>query len=129
MSTFITTDNLTYICSRKWQFGDKITPYGKIYRILLLKFNTGKEKEEYLYRTFLAKVVHSKCSGMDHTVLPGNAGRKKVPKKSPSGHHRTILSGYIFASKARIDNRKKIVKQQYVLHMSPQYGELRSTNG
>jgi len=57
MSTFITTDNLTYICSRKWQFGDKITPYGKIYRILLLKFNTGKEKEEYLYRTFLAKVL------------------------------------------------------------------------
>ena len=28
-------------------------------------------------------------------------------KKSPSGHHRTTLSGYIFAIKARIDNRKK----------------------
>jgi len=28
-------------------------------------------------------------------------------KKSPSGHHRTTLSGYIFATKARIDNRKK----------------------
>jgi len=25
--------------------------------------------------------------------------------------------GYIFATKARIDNRKKLVKQQYVLHM------------
>jgi len=24
-------------------------------------------------------------------------------KKSPSGHHRTTLSGYIFATKARID--------------------------
>jgi len=34
------------------------------------------------------------------------------------------LSGYIFATKARIDKRKKLVKQQYVLHMSPQYGEL-----
>jgi len=34
------------------------------------------------------------------------------------------LSGYIFATKARIDNRKKLVKQQYVLQMSPQYGEL-----
>jgi len=33
------------------------------------------------------------------------------------------LSGYIFATKARINNRKKLVKQQYV-HMSPQYGEL-----
>jgi len=30
------------------------------------------------------------------------------------------LSGYIFATKARIDNRKKLVKEQYVLHMSAQ---------
>jgi len=35
--------------------------------------------------------------------LAGSSWRKK----SPSLHHRTILSGYIFASKARIDNRKK----------------------
>jgi len=28
-------------------------------------------------------------------------------KKSPSPHHRTTLSGYIFARKAGIDNRKK----------------------
>jgi len=28
-------------------------------------------------------------------------------QKSPSGHHRTTLSRYIFATKARIDNRKK----------------------
>jgi len=32
---------------------------------------------------------------------------QKSRQKSPSGHHRTILSGYIFATKARIDNRKK----------------------
>ena len=31
---------------------------------------------------------------------------KKSPK-SPSGHHRTTLSRYIFATKARIDNREK----------------------
>jgi len=31
----------------------------------------------------------------------------KVAKKSPSGHHRTTLSGYVFATKSRIDNRKK----------------------
>jgi len=31
----------------------------------------------------------------------------KIAKKSPSAHHRTTLSGYIFATKARIDNRKK----------------------
>jgi len=27
-------------------------------------------------------------------------------QKSPSAHHRTTLSGYVFATKARIDNRK-----------------------
>jgi len=32
---------------------------------------------------------------------------QKSGQKSPSGHHRTTLSGYIFATKARIDNRKK----------------------
>ena len=31
----------------------------------------------------------------------------KKSQKSPSGHHRTTLLGYIFATKARIDNRKK----------------------
>ena len=41
------------------------------------------------------------------TPLAGNAGCKKLRKKSPSGHHRTTLSGYIFPTKARIDNRKK----------------------
>ena len=37
------------------------------------------------------------------TRLAGNTGRKK----SPSAHHRTTLPGYIFTTKARIDNRKK----------------------
>ena len=31
----------------------------------------------------------------------------KSRQKSPSGHHRTTSTGYIFAIKARIDNRKK----------------------
>ena len=35
--------------------------------------------------------------------LDGNTGRKN----SPSEHHRTTLSGYIFTTKADIDNRKK----------------------
>jgi len=47
----------------------------------------------------------------------------------PSGHHCTTLLGYIFATKAHIDIGKKLVRQQYVLHMSPQYGELRPTSG
>ena len=48
---------------------------------------------------------------------------------SPSGHHPTTLSGYIFATKAYIDNRNKVVKQQYLFYMSSQYGELRPTSG
>jgi len=32
---------------------------------------------------------------------------QKLAKKSPSGHHRKTLMGYIFATKACIDNRKK----------------------
>jgi len=54
---------------------------------------------------------------------------QKIAKNSPSVHHRTTLSGYIFTAKARIDNRKKLVKQQCLLHMSSQYGELRPTTG
>jgi len=47
----------------------------------------------------------------------------------PSGHHRTTLSGYIFATKALIDNRKTKLVKQYLLDMSSQYGELGPTNG
>ena len=32
---------------------------------------------------------------------------QKSGQKSPSGHHRTTLSGYIFVTDAHIDNRKK----------------------
>jgi len=39
------------------------------------------------------------------------------------------FSGYIFVTKAHIDNRKQLVKQQYLLHMFPQYGKLRPTSG
>jgi len=42
-------------------------------------------------------------SEMCCTRLAGNTGRKK----SPSAHHRTNFSGYIFGTKACIDNRKK----------------------
>jgi len=40
-----------------------------------------------------------------------------MAKNSPSVHHPTTLSGYIFAPKVCIDNRKKVVKQQYLLHV------------
>jgi len=34
---------------------------------------------------------------------------QKIAKNSPSGRHRTTLSGYIFATKERIDNWKKLL--------------------
>jgi len=37
---------------------------------------------------------------------------QKIAKNSPSAHHRTTLSVYIFATKAHVDNQKKVVKQQ-----------------
>ena len=49
--------------------------------------------------------------------------RTQIAKNSPSGHHRTTLSGYILATKARIDNWKKMF--QWLSHMSSQYGKLR----
>ena len=53
---------------------------------------------------------------------------QKIAKKSPSGHHSTTLSGYIFATKHVVSTvGKKLVKQQYLLHKSAQYGELRPT--
>jgi len=62
--------------------------------------------------------------------LAGNTGRKNDAKnRHPSTIAHTILSGYIFATKSRIDNGKKLVKQQYLLQMFLQYGELRPTNG
>ena len=54
---------------------------------------------------------------------------QKWCKKYASVHHCTTLSGFIFATRAHIDNRKKFVKQQYLPHMSLQYGELRPTSG
>jgi len=55
-------------------------------------------------------------SEMCGTWLAANTGRKK----SPFWHHRTTLSGCIYAAKAcrPIDNRKKLGKHRYLLHMS-----------
>jgi len=57
------------------------------------------------------------------TRLAENTGRKN----SPSVHRRTTLSGYIFTR--YVSTIEKNVKRQYLLHMSPQYGQRRSTNG
>ena len=55
---------------------------------------------QYEFRMQVWNVLHAACRKY-RTI--------KIAKNSPSGHHRTTLSGYIFATKARIDNRKKMV--------------------
>jgi len=52
-----------------------------------------------------------------------------LPKIAIWAPSHNFVGLYIFATKEHIDNRKKLVKQRYVLHMSPQYGDLRPTNG
>jgi len=55
------------------------------------------------FHTWCGSSANLKCrSEMYYTQLAGISGAKK----SPSWHHRTNLSGYIFATKAHIDNRK-----------------------
>jgi len=44
---------------------------------------------------------------------------QKLAKKSPSAHHRTTLSGYIFATKAHIDNRKKNFLSSFISYRCP----------
>jgi len=53
--------------------------------------------------------------------LAANTGRENVAKKSPSGHHRTTSSGYIFATKAHIDNRKKNLLSSNISSRCPHY--------
>jgi len=54
---------------------------------------------------------------------------QKIAKKSPYAHHGTTLSGYIFATKAFIDNREEPAKQRYLLRMFSQYDKLRPPSG
>ena len=63
------------------------------------------------------------------TRLAGNVGRKKIAKNSPSAHHRTTLSGHIFATKAHIHNQKKnLLNSNTPSICPPQYCE-RCTSG
>jgi len=43
------------------------------------------------------------------TWLAENTGRQNYAKKSPSAHQRTTLSGYIFTTKACINNQKNLL--------------------
>jgi len=71
----------------------------------------------YLFPRLISAIADWMPTILPHLVWPlrcrsetarCNYRGQKVFKKSLYGHHRTTLSGYILATKARIDNRKKI---------------------
>jgi len=70
--------------------------------------------------SFSSPIISRRRLDVYHTSTHGvalvrilDAGLKiqdaKIPQNWPSVHHRTALSGYIFATKARIDNRKNLL--------------------
>jgi len=64
-----------------------------------------------------------KCAARGLLEMQDPKSRQKFAIWAPT------LSGYVFASKARIDNWKKNSLNSKLLHMSSQYGELRPTSG
>jgi len=62
-----------------------------------------------------------KCAARGSLETDDPKNRQKIAICAPPHN----MSGYIFATKACIENRKKLVKQQYLLHVSRQNGERR----
>jgi len=82
------------------------------------------------FHTWCGLSANLECiSEMCCTRLAENAGRKKVAKN----RHLGTIAQLCWAISSQLRHvstiGKKLVKQQYVLPMSPQYGELRLTNG
>ena len=74
---------------------------------------SGRRLDVYNTSTHGVALVRIKNAGLK-TAARGSLKTQDAKKspKSPSGHHRTTLSGYIFAIKTHINNRKQLVKQQ-----------------
>jgi len=63
------------------------------------------------------------------TLLAENKGRKKVAKNWHLAPSHKFVGLYLHNEGTYRQSEKKLVKQQYVLQMSSQHGELRLTNG
>jgi len=64
-----------------------------------------------------------------NVLHPAGYRTQRLPKKSPFGRRRTTLSGYIFTTKAGIDNWKKNLLNSSVSPQVPQYSAFRPTSG
>jgi len=97
---------------------------------LLSSPNLSGRRLDVYHTSWCGLSANLECmSEMCCTRLAEKYRKQKWRNKSTSGQHRTSLSACIFATKARINNRKKLVKQKYLFHESPQYGELWPTSG
>jgi len=107
-----------YLLSSIFFFYSSPNPSGRILDVSCLPY----------FYTWRGPSANLECrSEMCCWRLAANTGRRT--QKSPSGHHRTNSTGCVFATKARIDNQKKLVTQQYLLHMFLHYGELQPSSG
>jgi len=71
---------------------------------------SGRRLDVYHTLTHGVALVRIECrSEMCYTRLAENTGRKKSRQKSPSGHHRKTLSGYIFATTAHRQSEKNLL--------------------
>jgi len=61
--------------------------------------------------------------------IAGNTGRKKVAKNRHLGTIAQLWRAISLQLRRVSTTGKKLVKQQYVLQMFAQYGELQPTNG
>ena len=73
---------------------------------------SGRRLDVYHTSTYGVALVQIQNAGLKGAAR--GSLKMQDAKKSPSGHHHTTLSGYIFATKTCINNRKKTVKQQYL---------------
>jgi len=82
------------------------------------------------FHTWCGLSANLECrSEMCCARLAGNAGNKKLPKI----HHLATIAQLCQPIASQLVHvstiRKKLFKQQYLPHMSSQYGELRPTSG
>ena len=82
----------------------------------------GKKEEERTNHTWCGACANLECRSETCCArLAGNTGPKKSPKSRHLGTIAQLCRTIIFTTKACIDNGKKLVKQQYLLYMSPKY--------
>jgi len=73
--------------------------------------------------------MHVMMSEMCYMWLTENTGCKNDAKNRHLGTNAQLCWAISSQLRHVSTTRKKLVKQQYVLHMCPQYGELRPING